>query len=164
MPSLVGSEMCIRDSLEPASAIAFTALRSFRLTWAEVPDSSRAVLSTFCGKRDKVPLHTTLHETRQEAVTRDMLPLHQARRDGVTRDNSVYAANLVGLGFLRSVSYIKSTPTHQKIFCCGKKWPQMPFLTYIVSWVGLALGWGVRQFHHSVYMFFKNTLIQDAVT
>lgn len=39
--------MLMKDPFEPASAMAFTAFRSFRLTWAEVPDSSRAVFSTF---------------------------------------------------------------------------------------------------------------------
>ena len=39
----------------------------------------------------------------------------------------VFADNLVGLGFLQSVSYIKSIPTHEKLFCCGEKWPKRPF-------------------------------------
>lgn len=40
-------EMLMKEPFDPASAMAFTAFLSFRLTWAEVPDSSRAVLSTF---------------------------------------------------------------------------------------------------------------------
>lgn len=42
--------MLMKDPFDPASAMALTAFRSFRLTWAEVPDSSRAVFST-CKKR-----------------------------------------------------------------------------------------------------------------
>ena len=49
--------------------------------------------------------------------------------------------NLVGLGLLQSVSYIKSIPTHEKIFCCGKKVAQMSLLIYFfLDWVGLGLG------------------------
>ena len=48
-----------------------------------------------------------------------------------------------GWGFLQSVSYIKLIPTHEKIFCCGKKWPKCHFLTYFfLGWVGL----GVAEF------------------
>ena len=35
--------------------------------------------------------------------------------------NGVFGDNLVGLGFLWSVSYIKPIPNHGKIFCCGEK-------------------------------------------
>ena len=49
--------------------------------------------------------------------------------------------NLVGLGFLQSVSYIKSIPTHEKIICCGKNWPTWPSQTsFFLGWVGLGLG------------------------
>ena len=41
----------------------------------------------------------------------------------------VLAENLVGLGFLWSVSYIKPIPTHKKNICCGTKWPKCHFLT-----------------------------------
>ena len=34
--------------------------------------------------------------------------------------NRVFAENLVGLGFLQSVSCIKSIPTHEKLFAVGK--------------------------------------------
>ena len=43
--------------------------------------------------------------------------------------NRVFAENLVGLGFLQSVSYIKSISTHEKIFAVGKSDPKMPLLT-----------------------------------
>ena len=33
----------------------------------------------------------------------------------------------------------------RKNICCGKKWPKCPKPCF--SWVGLALGWGVRRFH-----------------
>ena len=49
----------------------------------------------------------------------------------------VFAENLVGLGFLQSVSYIKPNPSDEKVFCCGKTWPQMPLLT----WFFPGLGW-----------------------
>ena len=40
----------------------------------------------------------------------------------------VLADNSVGLDFLQSVSYIKSIPTHEKIFAVyGKKWPKCHF-------------------------------------
>ena len=95
-------EMLINDPLEPASAMAFTALRSFRLTWAEVPDSSRAVLSTFWRQtrrrrtryettsrrtiRDNMPLHTAVaHWIRPRFMRRGKPPMY-AGRDTVTRD------------------------------------------------------------------------------
>lgn len=39
-------EMLMKEPFEPASAMALTAFLSLRLTWADVPDSSRAVFST----------------------------------------------------------------------------------------------------------------------
>ena len=38
----------------------------------------------------------------------------------------MFAEKLVGLGFLQSVFYIKSIPTHEKIFAMGKKVAQVP--------------------------------------
>ena len=35
--------------------------------------------------------------------------------------NRVFAENLVGLGFLQSVSYIKSIPTHEKKYLLWEK-------------------------------------------
>ena len=35
----------------------------------------------------------------------------------------VFAENLVGLGFLLSVSFIKPIPTHEKLFAMGKSGP-----------------------------------------
>ena len=46
------------------------------------------------------------------------------------------AENLVGLGFLWSVSYIKSIPTHEKIFAVGKSGPNATF-----NLIFLGLGW-----------------------
>ena len=44
-----------------------------------------------------------------------------------TSDNKciirVFAENLVGLGFLYSVSYINPIPTHEKLFAVGKSGP-----------------------------------------
>ena len=54
----------------------------------------------------------------------------------------VLAENLVGLGFLQPVSYIKSIPTHEKTSAVGKSGPNATFKPNF-SWVGLALGGGV---------------------
>ena len=62
------------------------------------------------------------------------------------------AENLIGLGFLYSVSYIIPILTHEKLFAVRKKWPKCHFQPTF-SWVGLALGWGIRRFHSNVYMF-----------
>ena len=49
--------------------------------------------------------------------------------------NRVFAENLVGLGFLQSVSYVKSIPSREKLFAVGKKSPQMPLLTlFFLGW------------------------------
>ena len=54
--------------------------------------------------------------------------------------NRVFAENLVGLGFLYSISYIKSLHPQKNIYC-GKKVAQMPLFTYFfLGWVGLGLG------------------------
>ena len=42
-------------------------------------------------------------------------------------DFRVFAENLVGLGFLSSVSYIKPILTHEKFIAVGKKWPKCHF-------------------------------------
>ena len=44
----------------------------------------------------------------------------------------VFAENLVGLGFLLSVSYIKPSPTHEK-YLLWEKVTQLPLLTYFFS-------------------------------
>ena len=62
----------------------------------------------------------------------------------------------MGLGFLPSVCYIKSIPTHEKIFCCGKKCPKCRFQPNF-PWVGLALGWGAGRFHSNMYIFSNST-------
>ena len=64
----------------------------------------------------------------------------------------VFAENLVGLGFLSSISYIKYIPTHEKIIDVGKNGPNTTFNLFFLG-VGLALGWGVRRFQNDVYMF-----------
>ena len=73
----------------------------------------------------------------------------------------MFKGNLIGLGFLQSVPYIKPIPTQQKIIlCCGENVAQTPLLTWsFLGWVGLglALGWGVRRFHNNVYVFFNPT-------
>ena len=59
------------------------------------------------------------------------------------RRNRVFAENLVGLGFLYSVSYIKAVQTHQNLFCCGeKKMAQMPLFNLFCLGLGCGLGLG----------------------
>ena len=54
----------------------------------------------------------------------------------------MFAENLVGLGFLGSVSYRKPIPTHEKLFAVGKSGPNATF-----NLVFLGLGWPwVREF------------------
>ena len=50
----------------------------------------------------------------------------------------MFAENLVGLGFLYSVFYIKSIPTHDKSFAVGKSGPNA---TFDLILLGLGLGW-----------------------
>ena len=64
---------------------------------------------------------------------------------------------LVGLGLLQSVSYIKSILTHEKLFAVVKNGPKATFNLFI-SWVGLALGWGVRRFQSYSYVFQPNRI------
>ena len=64
--------------------------------------------------------------------------------------NRVFAENLAGLGFLYSVSYMKSIPTHEKLFAVGKSDPNAT-ANLIVSWVRLALGWRVHRIHNIIY-------------
>ena len=46
---------------------------------------------------------------------------------------------------------IQNQPHPTKKYLMWEKVAQMSLLTYF-SWVGLALGWGVRRFHHNIYM------------
>ena len=68
----------------------------------------------------------------------------------------VFAENNVGLGFLSSVSHIKSIPTHEKMVAVGRSGPDATF-SLIFYWAGLDLGWGVRRFHDSICMFCNPT-------
>ena len=56
----------------------------------------------------------------------------------------MFAKNLVGLGFLSSVFYIKSIPTHAKLFAVGKSGPNAScnlfFLGLGWPWVGEFVG------------------------
>ena len=65
----------------------------------------------------------------------------------------VFAENLIGLGFLQSVSYIAPIPTHEKMFAVGKRGPNATFNLFFLGVIGLVLGWGVRRFHNNTYMF-----------
>ena len=49
----------------------------------------------------------------------------------------MFAVNLIGLGFLQSVSYTKSIPTHEKFAAVGKK--SGPNATFDLFFLGL--GW-----------------------
>ena len=87
-----------------------------------------------------------LHTRAQHDAT--YLPLlthtrpHMRRRfDQTALCITVFAENVVGLGFLQPVSYIKPISTHEKVFAVGKKWPKLPLLPiFFLGWVGLGLG------------------------
>ena len=49
-----------------------------------------------------------------------------------------------------SLFQYKTNPNPRKKKCCGKKRPNCHFWSNF-SWVGLALGWGVRRFHNNSY-------------
>ena len=72
--------------------------------------------------------------------------------------NRMFEENLVRLGFSWSVSYIqvKSISPHEKSFAVGKSGPHATFNLFF-SWVGLALGWGVRRFRNNIYTFSNPT-------
>ena len=57
-------------------------------------------------------------------------------------------SNLVGLSFLYSVSYIKSIPTHEKLFAIGKSGPiatfNLLFLELGWPWVGEFVGFVLK--------------------
>ena len=63
--------------------------------------------------------------------------------------NRVLPDNLVGLGFLYSVSYVKSFPTHEKIIAVGKSGPNA---TFSVFFLGLGWPW-VGEFVGSIIVF-----------
>ena len=45
----------------------------------------------------------------------------------ILSNSMVFAENLIELGFLQSLSYIKQIPTHKKIFAVGKSGPNAAF-------------------------------------
>ena len=51
----------------------------------------------------------------------------------------MFAEKLAGIGFLQSVSYIKSIPTHEKNICGEKKVAQLP--PYNLVFLGLGWPW-----------------------
>ena len=64
----------------------------------------------------------------------------------------VFAENFgwVGFGFLAVCFLYKINPNPRKNdVAVGKSGAQMPLITPIVSWVGLAVSWEVRRFHNS---------------
>ena len=71
-----------------------------------------------------------------------------------TSDNKciirVFAENLVGLGFLYSVSYINPIPTHEKLFAGGKSGPNatcnLIYLGLGRPWVGEFVGFIIIMF------------------
>ena len=73
----------------------------------------------------------------------------------VLQRNELRCLRRIWLGWVScmSISYIKSIPTHEKLFAVGKsglnaKVAQMSRITIFFSRVGLALGWGVRRFYN----------------
>ena len=68
-----------------------------------------------------------------------------------------FAGNLAGLGFLQSVSYIKSIPSHEQVFAVvGKSGPNANFNLFFLGlgwpWVGEFVG-----FHNDNYVFSNPT-------
>ena len=61
----------------------------------------------------------------------------------------VFAGNLGGLGFLQSVFYINSIPTHEKAFAVGKSGPNT---TFNLIFFGLGWPW-VGEFVGSIIIF-----------
>ena len=70
----------------------------------------------------------------------------------------LFADNFAGLGFLQSVSYIKSIPTHDKIFAVGKSGPtatfNLNFLGLGWPWVGESVGFIII-----LYVFQPNVIL-----
>ena len=66
----------------------------------------------------------------------DWIPSSYRHQSKVIFHYRVFAENLVGLGFLWSVSYIKPIPTHGKMFAVGKSGPNATF-----KLIFLGLGW-----------------------
>ena len=64
---------------------------------------------------------------------------------------TVYAGEFGWVGFLVVWFQCKTIRNPRKVICYGIKVVQMPLLTQI-SWVGLALGSGVRWFHNNIDM------------
>ena len=61
----------------------------------------------------------------------------------------MFAENLVGLGFLQSVSCVKPIPTHEKILAVGKSGP---IATFNPNFLGLGWPW-VGEFVGFMIMF-----------
>ena len=59
-------------------------------------------------------------------------------------NNRVLTKNLVALGFLWSVSYVKPIPTHEKLFAVGKSGPNATLNLFFLGlgwpWVGEFVG------------------------
>ena len=101
----------------------------------------------------KLMLHIVGWQTQQAYVQhpstseRASFPLtSRSTSSEKTKKIRVFAGNLFGLGFLQHVSCIKPIPNHEKIFAVGKSGPNATFNANF-SWVGLALGRGVRRCH-----------------
>ena len=68
----------------------------------------------------------------------------------------VFAEKFGWVGFLVVCFLYKINRNPREIIFWGKKGHKCHFLTYF-SWVGLALGWGVRRFHNNICMFSNPT-------
>ena len=64
-------------------------------------------------------------------------------------------------GFLVVCFLHKINPNPRKNYLAvrGKSGPECPFFQAYISWVGLALGWGVRRFRNNIYIFSNPTEI-----
>ena len=136
---------------------SYRSYRSYRWSVQQCDSSSRTSVGHQHFWRRRAKSLTTNHG--RECKDRFML-ISEPKRSWCSRLGNnhpwpgkwVFAENLVVLGFLQSVSYTKSIPTHEKSFAVWKSGPNYHFQPN-VSWVGLALGcWGVRRFHINIYM------------
>ena len=65
-------------------------------------------------------------------------------------NSSFFCGESGWVGFLVVCFLYKTNPNRRKTICCGKQWRKCHFQPD-VSWVGLALGWGVRRFHNNIH-------------
>ena len=93
--------------------------------------------NAICGESGWVGFLVVCFPSKTNA-NRTPSPQDKRQRVIATPHNRLFAENLIGLGFLLSVSHLKPMPTEPtKIYLlCEKKWPMCDFAP-IFSWVGV---------------------------